>query len=440
MIEICAVGGFSEFGRNMTAIKVDDEAIIIDMGIHMENYIKLQGDESFNPISTRRLLDNNAIPKFHSINDIAEDVKAIIPTHAHLDHVGAIPYISNKFSADIICTPFTAEVIKAISDDRKKNLKNKIKVVNPNSFYTVSENISIDFIHVTHSTPQTVMLAIHTKYGTIMYANDFKFDISPVLGAKVNFEKIKEMNGAKCLIVDCTRAWDERKTPSESVAKEMLKDVMHGIETSENLILVTTFSSHIARLKSIIEIGKEKGRKIVLLGRSLDKYVTAAERANVIKFDDVEIIKYKDKIRKFLKTIEKNPSKYLIIATGHQGEPEAILSNMVYGKLKYPFKRNDQIIFSCGVIPNEENIKNREFLENKMRELHVRIFKDIHVSGHAAREELRDLVDVIDPEYMIPAHGFTTFMESFKELALEMGKPKEKIIFMKNGDRFRIDE
>ena len=439
MIEICTVGGFYEFGRNMTAVKIDDIVIIVDIGIHMENYIKLQGDEDIDFVSTKKLFETNSIPRYDVINDWKDMVKAIVPTHAHLDHVGAIPFIAKKFNADIVCTPFTAEVIKAISNDKNKKLTNNIKYINPNSRYEVSEDISIDFIHVTHSTPQTAMIAINSKYGTVVYANDFKFDTSPVLGAKPNFAKIKSLKGAKCLIVDCTRSWDERKTPSESVAKEMLKDVMHGINSDNSLIVVTTFSSHLARLKSIIELGKEKGREIVMLGRSLDKYVTAGENANIIDFKDIKRIKFKDKIKKFLKSVEKNPSRYMLIVTGHQGEPEAILANMAYGKLLYDFKQNDQIIFSCSVIPNDENIQNREFLESKLKEKNVRIFKDIHVSGHAAKEELRDLINMVMPEHIIPAHGYEEMMISLRDLANEIGYSNDKIHMQKNGDLLSLD-
>lgn len=440
MIEICTVGGFSEFGRNMTAVNIDGTVIIIDMGLHLENYIRLQGDEEIETMSIKKMLDSNAIPHFEVIDKWKKNVKAIIPTHAHLDHVGAIPYISNKYDAEILCTPYTAEVIKALSSDRNKTLKNPIKVINPNSSYNITNDISVDFIHVTHSTPQTAMLAINTKYGTLVYANDFKFDTAPTLGSKPNFEKLKSYKKVIGLIVDCTRAWDYRKTPSESVAKEMLKDVMHGVDSEDKLILVTTFSSHLARLKSIVELGREKKRKIVMLGRSLEKYVSAGERAGIISFPDVEKVTYKDKIARKLRKIAKTPEKYLLIVTGHQGEPEAILSRMAYGALKYEFQYEDQVIFSCSVIPNEDNINNRKFLEEKLKKKHVRIFRDLHVSGHAAREELRDLINFLKPELIFPAHGHREMMDHLEDLAIDMGYKKKQVIMMEDGNFFTLVE
>ena len=440
MIEIFAIGGYSEFGRNMTAVRVDDEVIIIDMGIHMENFIRIQGSEDIETISTKRLLESDVVPHFKDISHIKDKVKAIVPTHAHLDHIGAIPFIAKKFDCDILCTPFTGEVIDAISKDRKQKIHNDIKFINPNSSHKVSDNISVDFINMTHSTPQTIMLGIRTKYGSILYANDFKFDVSPTLGPKPNFKKLREFQGAKCLISDCTRAWDQRKTPSESVAREMLKDVINGVVTEQNLIVATTFSSHLARLKSLINIAREKNRKVTILGRSLDKYISAGERAGIIDFSDVERIRYRDKIKKFLRKAGKNPSEHLLIVTGHQGEPEAVLADMVYGSIDFDFDPGDQIIFSCGVIPNEENEKNREFLESKLKAKHARIFKDIHVSGHAAREELRDLLDLVKPEHIIPAHGYPNMMKSLKDLAEEMGFKENMVHMMGNGDSIRIDD
>ena len=176
MIEICAVGGYNEIGKNMTAIKVDEEVIILDMGIHLEPYIQYTNDEDLIDINPSELRKVGAIPNDKVIKEWRTKVKAIVPTHAHLDHVGAIMFMGNKYNAPILCTPFTAEVIKTISKDEKIVLENDIKVMNVNSFYQISKNIKIEFINMTHSIPQTVMVAVHTKYGTVLYANDFKFD------------------------------------------------------------------------------------------------------------------------------------------------------------------------------------------------------------------------------------------------------------------------
>ena len=251
MIEIYAVGGYNEVGKNCTAINVDGEVLVIDLGIHLENYIKLTEDEDLVKIDANKLMDVGAVPNISVLDKVKNKVKAVIISHAHLDHVGAVPYISDKFKAPIICAPYTAEVIESILKDDKIKINNEIKTVNINSFYKISDNLKIEFIHITHSIPQTALVAVHTKYGVIIYANDFKLDLYPTLGKKPNFKRLEEISKENviALIVESTYASDAKKTPSEQVAKEMLRDVLIGTENKDNLIIVTTFSSHMARLK-----------------------------------------------------------------------------------------------------------------------------------------------------------------------------------------------
>jgi len=381
------------------------------------------------------LLGVGAIPDDSVIKDWRKMVKAIVPTHAHLDHVGAVPFISNHYKAPIICTPYTKEVINAIVRDDKINLKNKIKAISPNSKYKL-KNITIEFINMTHSTPQTVMVALHTKYGVVLYANDFKFDSNPVLGRKPNFKALESLKNVKVLICDCTRAKENMKTPSESVARAMLKDVMLGVKTEGKAIIVTTFSSHLARLKSIVEYGKQIDRKIVFLGRSLSKYVNAGENIDLVNFSkDVEIVGFRKHIKKKLKEIEKKKEKYMLVVTGHQGEPKSVLSRIVNGEFKFKLGYEDNIIFSCTVIPHQVNIDNREKMENLLMEKRVRIFKEIHVSGHASKEDLRDLINMTNPENIIPAHGEEDMKNSMADLAFEMGYKDKFIHLVSDGSR-----
>jgi len=444
MIEIAAVGGYSEVGKNMTAIKVDNEVIICDMGLHLEPYIQYTDEEDFDKIlSAKELLKVGAIPDDSVIENWKREVKAIIPTHGHLDHVGALAFIANKYRSPILCTPFTAEIIKAITKDEKIKLKNEIKILNTNSTYQISKNIKIEFVNMTHSIPQTVMVAIHTKYGIIIYANDFKFDNHPMIGKKPDYAKLKELGnkGVLCLIVDSTRANKAIKTPSEMVAKEMLRDVMLGVDSKGKAVIVTTFSSHIARLKSIVEFGRKMQRKIVFLGRSLAKYVEAAENIDLVQFSkEVEIVKFGKKIKKKLQEImAKGKDKYLLVVTGHQGERKATLSKMVAQDLPFKFDPEDHIIFSCTTIPSDTNIKNRERLEKELEGYNVRIFKDIHTSGHASREDLRDLINSVKPKHIIPAHGEKEMKESLAGLCIEKGYLLNKTThILENGEKIKI--
>ncbi len=434
-IEIKAVGGYNEIGRNMTAVKVKDDVIILDMGIHIENYIKFTEDEDIVNISSQQLINAKAVPDVSLLEDWKDKIKAIIPTHAHLDHVGGIPYLAKKFKAPVLCTPFTAEVIKAILKDEEIKMPNPIKALNANSVYHISDDITIEFVQMTHSTPQTVMVAVHTKDGCLVYANDFKFDNFPVLGKKPNFDKLRALSkNCKCLIVDCLRAQEATKTPSESVARAMLKDVLLGTESNGKAIIATTFSSHLERLKSIADFGKQMNRKVIFLGRSLSKYVKAGERAGIINFKDVELAKRGRHVKRVLKQVEANRKKYLLVVTGHQGEQKAVLSRIATGELPFEFKEEDYMIFASSVIPNPSNIRDRKKLEDNFKGKNLRIFKDIHVSGHAAREDLRDLINMVSPRGIIPAHGNEGMGKALRDLALEMSYKKEDILLIKEGD------
>src|SRR3989338_1884391 len=286
------------------------------------------------------------------MEDWKKKVVAIIPSHAHLDHVGAIPFAASLFpNVPIICTPYTAQVLKTIFYDERIKSPNKILSVNLNSSYKVSPTITAEFVHVTHSIPHTAIVVLHTPYGKVMYANDYKFDLHPIIGKRPNFERLQELGkeGIKLLIMECLYAHEYRKMPSESVAKQMLQDVMLGVNSQGKAMIVTTFSSHIARLKSIIEMGKKLNRRVIFLGRSLTKYVKAAEKIDLVNFEkDALFMSYRDQVEKALEKIQKTgKDKYLIVCTGHQGEPKAMLSKMARGELNFKFDPGDIVVFSC---------------------------------------------------------------------------------------------
>ena len=168
-IKLCSVGGYNQVGKNMTAINVDGEVVLLDMGLYLEEYIKHQEKTNDEKLSTLQLMDVGALPNISKIKDWHKKVKAIIPSHAHLDHIGAIPYLGNGFNVPVIGTPFTIEVLKLILQKDELKINNPLKVLKSGKRIKISKNITVEFIHVTHSTPQTVMIAIHTKYGVILY-------------------------------------------------------------------------------------------------------------------------------------------------------------------------------------------------------------------------------------------------------------------------------
>lgn len=441
-IEVCSIGGFSKTEGNSVAIKVDDEVILLDMGLGMESYIKHQEDrEDVSAKTYTELLKVGAVPDYGYIKEWHHLIKAIIPSHGHLDHVGAVPFASSLFpDAPVISTPYSIEILKSILRDERIRIPNQIIPLNLNSTYKVSDKITVEFINTTHSIPHTAMICVHTPYGKVLYANDYKFDKQPVLGKKPNFKRLQELGdeGIKLLIVNCLYAHEHKKTPSESVARQMLKDVMLGVNSDGKALIVTTFSSHLARLKSIVDFGEKLGRKIVFLGRSLDKYVKAAERINLVNYSSrVQILSRRPHIEKMLRKIQKEGrDKYLIVCTGHQGEPRAILSRIARKELDFQFHAGDLIVFSCQVIPVEVNIKNRERLENALKTYNVRMFKDVHVSGHGALEDHRDLLELVRPDHIMPIHAENKKAQMLADFAKTCGYPNTHV--MQDGNRMEF--
>jgi len=431
-VEVCAVGGYGEVGRNMTAVKVDDKVVLFDMGLHMPNYIKVTEEEmgEFVRLNETSLKKAEAVPQDGAIKDWRSQVCAIVVTHAHLDHLGAAPYLASKYDAPIIVSPFTAEVLKTMCKDEHIRLPNKIIGLQPTQRYELGPDLTLEFCSITHSTPQTIIAVLHTKYGAIIYANDYKLDDHPILGRTPNYDHFKKIGekGVLLLMQDCIYAGAARRTPSELVAKDMLDDVLMGIDNTGKAVIVTTFSSHIARLKEIAEFGKKLDRKVIFAGRSIAKYCWAAEAANVTKFDGIKILKYRREIEQMLKEVQaKGKGKYLLVMSGHQGEPKSALARIVRGELSFKFAPGDQIIFSCTVIPADINRKNRADLDEQLRKLGVRLFTDIHVSGHSSREDIREFLMMVKAKHVIPAHGEPGMMDNFVSLAKELGYTDKNI-------------
>ncbi len=444
MIKIHAVGGYDEVGRNMTCLEIGPDAFIFDCGLYLPPIVEME-DAQKNVFNEKSLRSIDALPDDLLLDklNVRSKVKAILVTHAHLDHVGAIPYLAHRYpDAEVVGTPFTIEVLKTLLKDNNLKIKNPMRVVTPNSSYKLG-NYEIEFINMTHSTIQTAMVAVHTPKGVILYANDFKFDNSPILGKRPNYERLKELgkDGVLALIVDSLYAGDERKTPSEKIARDLLEDVMLGTSNEDGCIIVTTFSSHIARLKSIVDFGKQLDRKILFLGRSLYKYVGAASRLKLAPFSkDVEMVTYTNQIQRMLKLVEKDRTKWIIVCTGHQGEPGSILDRLVREVLPFKFSSKDHVIFSSRIIPSPINIANRGQIEKKLKERGVRIFTDVHTSGHCGREDLRDLINMLKPKNIIPAHGDIVKRTPLAELSRELGYTLGKDVHLiQNGQTLDFD-
>ncbi len=437
MIKVIAVGGYSEVGRNMTAIAVDNDVVILDMGVYLPAVIEI--DEEIEKYTANDLKRVRAIPDDTILDEHRKNVIAIVLGHAHLDHIAAVPYLASKYRAPIIGTPYTINVTKRIIKDKGAVIRNPFKSLNIGSKLRINDNIEIEFVNITHSTAQCAMVVVHTKYGKVVYCLDFKLDNSPTLGGKPDYKRINELKDVKCLILDSLDSKVDGKTPSELVAKELLHDVLMNVDNKDKAVIVTAFASHIARMKSVVEFGGKLGRKVVFLGRSLNRYVQSAKDAKIVNFNNVEIIAYRRKSEKKLKDISDNSGKYLVVCTGNQGEKNSVLSRIANGELAFKFRKDDHVIFSCRTIPVENNIRDRERLESKLKGRGVRIFKDVHASGHPHSQDNLELIKMVGAEHVIPAHGDYDVVRPGAEIAVSLGyKMGETVHILKNGDILEI--
>jgi len=449
-MEVCTIGGFEQVGKNMTAVKIKDDVIIFDAGIYLPAIIEIQEEEAhehiYNEKSLRRigaLPDDLVLDKY----GWTSKVKAIVIGHAHLDHLGALPYLAHRYpQAEIIATPFTMAVLDEILEGEKIILKNRKRIIKEDSTYVLngsSGQIKMEFVHTTHSTLQCVFIAMHTSEGTFFYALDFKFDNYPVIGDPPRYNKLRELGrrGIKILVLDALYSGAERRTPSERIARNLVEDAMSSVRDRKAAMIVTTFSSHISRLKSIVDFGKKTGRQIIFIGRSLNKYVTAAVKVGQCPFKkEIIMMKYRKQVDAFLKKVEKDRGRYLLVCTGHQAEPGSILDRIVKDETPLKLREGDNIIFCSSVIPDPVNINARDRMDKRLRKKGVRIQTDVHVSGHGAREDMRDLVILLKPKHIIPAHGTLQQETPLIELAGEMGyKFGETSHLSSNGKVLKFD-
>ncbi|MDX1610871.1 MAG: RNase J family beta-CASP ribonuclease [Candidatus Thermoplasmatota archaeon] len=439
-IEVLPVGGYNEFGRNMTVVRVGDEAVIFDMGIKLDR-ILIHEDAVFESLSPDDLWDMGAIPDDRVLKNLDAKVIAIVLGHGHLDHIGAVRKLARKYDAPIIGTPYTIKLVEGSAGKRpdgRPEIPNRMISMNAGGRRQLSDEIELEFVHMTHSIVQTAMPVLHTSEGAIVYALDYKFDNFPVIGSKPDYDRLRQigMEGCKALICESLNAHEETKTPSESIARDMLKDYLFGLENERVGLVVTTFASHTQRIKSIIEFGESLGREVCLMGRSMEKYTSVAEEVGLIKLGkSVSMHKYGRQInRKFKDIMREGKENYLCVVTGHQGEENALLSRMARGETPWKWDNKDQVIFSARTIPNPMNEANRYVLETKLRDKGARIIKGAHVSGHAAREDHRELFGMLEPEHIYPAHGDIAHQSSLADLAEAHGwKLNEQVHILRNG-------
>jgi len=435
-MKIHAIGGYDEVGKNMTALEIGEDVLLFDCGFYLPAVV---GVEEREKIPTEKGMRNlGALPNDNYLakNGLKDKVRAILISHAHLDHIGSIPYIAHKYDAPVVGTPFTIELIKILMADNNQAIPNKMISVKVNGNYFVkgkSDTYRVEFINVQHSTIETSVIAVHTKEGVFLYANEFKMDHTPTFGEKINYKRLRELSskGIKLAMVDSLYAHENIKTPSEKIAKNLLEDVFHTVGRNNSGMIVSTFSSHIARLKTISELGNKINREVIFLGRSLNKYVTAARNVGKAPFiGKIRLISYRRQLEKMLQRVNKNKGKYLIVCTGHQGEPGSILDRISRHQLPLKLETKDNIIFSSKTIPTPQTELSKKQLVGRLNRTHVRMFDNIHVSGHGAREDMREMLELIRPEHVMPSNAWYERMEEGADLAKKMGYKMGKTLHL----------
>lgn len=416
-LKIIPLGGLEQIGMNMTVIEYDNEMIVIDCGMAFP--------------SDDMLGINKIIPNIEYLKENRSKLKAMIITHGHEDHIGAIPFVIKELNIPIYGTRLTIELIKdklnkeGITSYRTKivNFLDKINF----------RNFRVEFIKTNHSIQDAAALAIKTPEGMIIHTGDFKIDYTPVFGDRINLNRFAELGdkGVLAVLSDSTNATKPGFTMSEKNVGEVLDTIF--AKHKDNRIIVGTYSSNVDRVQQIFDIATKYNRKVIIDGRSMKNTISIAAKLSYVKIkegvwiDSADIHKYKD-------------SEIVIIATGSQGESMASISRMSTGEHKnITITKNDVVILSSTPIPGNEkavaNVISR--LAEKNAEV---IHQDTHVSGHACQEELKLIYSILKPKYVIPLHGDYRQRYAAKQIAEKIGIEPENAIMLKDGDVLELKQ
>ena len=420
-VYIIPLGGIEEVGKNMTAFQYKDEIIIVDAGLTFPEDEHLGIDV--------------IIPDFSYLESNRDKVKALLLTHGHEDHIGAIPYLYQKLGSEDIPMyggRLTLELAKAKFEKRDAKLP-KEKIIKGRSILKISKYFTVEFISVTHSIADCYAICIKTPAGTILHTGDFKVDLTPVDGEGFDFGRLAQLGeeGVDLLLSDSTNAQIPGFTPSERTVGESLKD---EFSKAQGRIILAAFASHVHRLQQIIYIAEKYGRKIAIDGRSMVKIFEICSNLGYLKIPKgimVEIDK-----------VETLPaSQVLILCTGTQGEPLAALSRIANGSHKYiSLREGDTVVISATPIPGNEKAAYKNINQLMKRHANVVFEKGvgIHVSGHGCQEEQKLMLNLIKPKFFMPVHGEYVMLKKHKELAEAVGIPSENIILAENGMKLEL--
>lgn len=413
--KLIVLGGLGEVGKNMYCIMYKDEIVIIDAGIRFP-----EGD---------LLGIDYVLPDYTFLKENQEKIKCLVITHGHEDHIGGIPFLLQTVNIPAIYAPNQAKELIAIKlEDR--NIRYDHLYAYDDTTKIKLKNIEIEFFRTTHSIPDSHGIYVKTPNGSIVTTGDFKFDLTPI-GPMADLHKMAELGkrGVDLLISDSTNALNEGMSISESKVDDTLMDIF--TKYSNRRIILATFASNIYRLKHIVETCYKHNRKICVFGRSMENNIQISINGGYINHKELFIT---PEVANTLK-----PGEVAVLCTGSQGEPLAALSRIAEGTHKHVSLRPDDIvIFSSSPIPGNALAISKTI--NKLYLKGVQVFTngnsdgDLHTSGHANEEELKLMIRLIMPKYMMPFHGEYRMLNHHANIAIDCGIPKENTFVLENGD------
>ena len=419
-LRIIPLGGLGEIGKNITAIEYEDEIIVIDCGISFP-------DEDMYGIDL-------VIPDIKYLLDNKDKVKGLFLTHGHEDHIGAIPYILKQINMPVYGTKLTIGLVESKLKEHDMLSKTNLIPISPGESIKLNKLI-IEFIRVTHSIAESCALAIHTPIGTVLHTGDFKIDYTPIDGKVMDLNRIAQLGqeGILLLMADSTNVERAGHSLSEKIIGETLNRI---ISNANGRVIVATFASNIHRMQQIADASMMYNRKIVFSGRSMENISNVAMDLGYLHIPEESIVG--------IEVLNRYPSdKITIITTGSQGEPMAGLSRIAYGSHRHiSIEQDDLFIISASPIPGNDKLVSRVInqLYRKGVEVIYEDLEDIHVSGHAYKEELKLIHTLVKPKYFMPVHGEYRHLKHHSDLALKLGMDKSNVFTLETGQVLEISQ
>ena len=415
---LVALGGLGEIGRNMLVVEYGADILLVDAGLMFPENDMLGVDV--------------VIPDLGYVFERAERVRAIIITHGHEDHIGALPFLLQRVHAPLYATRLTLGLIEGkLREGRVPDAE--LHPIEASDVLEVGP-FRVEFFHVSHSIPDGVGLAIQTPVGLIVHSGDFKFDDHPVDGRPTDAERLREIGsrGVLLLLSDSTNAEKAGHTPSEQYVSETLARIF---AEARGRVIVATFASNISRVQQVCDTARQFGRRVALVGRSM---VNNARIARELGYLDLP-----EEVRLPANQIEDLPARQVaVVCTGSQGEPTSALVRMSQGlQRSVTVVPGDTVIVSATPIPGNEELVHRT-IDNLFRQGAEVVYDEllsVHVSGHAAREEQRRMIELVRPRFFVPIHGEYRHLVLHRQLAVQCGVAPERALVLESGDVLELD-